>query len=83
MIVLLLLLAMMGSAAAHDWYPTECCSEKDCAIISDSQVREVRDGFLIGEEFFPRARSRQSPDENYHICRNPHIICFFYPHRGA
>lgn len=32
---------------AHDWYPYECCSGRDCAPISAETVTASRHGFLI------------------------------------
>lgn len=32
------LLAATTPAAAHDWYPTECCHEMDCAPVDRAEI---------------------------------------------
>ena len=34
------LLALAPGTQAHDWYPKECCSDQDCALV-DSQVARL------------------------------------------
>jgi hypothetical protein len=82
------LLALIGHARSHDWYPWECCSDRDCAPIEASDVDEKAEGFTIKStgEFIERSRVRVAPDDQFHLCRNQStnaIICFFQPNRGV
>jgi len=45
--VLVLTLISSCVARAHEWYPFECCSGRDCSEISANAVREVSGGFLV------------------------------------
>ena len=57
-------------ALAHDWYPWECCSGRDCKMLPAGAVREVPGGYFIVEtrEFVAYRDSRPSPDGEYHRC---------------
>lgn len=35
------------AAESHEWYPSWCCSDRDCAPIPEQLVREVSGGFLV------------------------------------
>src|SRR5262249_6804598 len=39
-------LAQAGRAFAHDWYPLECCAERDCAP-ADTVVRREDGSYLV------------------------------------
>ncbi len=72
----LALVALVQSAAAHSWYPYDCCSDRDCwPMGQDSDAREpdptivpggyrLRDGSFVAE-----ADTRPSRDGRFHICR--------------
>lgn len=75
-------LLMPASAAAHDWYPPECCSEQDCAEVIDVEsftiptmeqslpLMAVRTKF--GSAVVPpNFRYRISPDNKMHACMHP------------
>jgi hypothetical protein len=77
-----------SSADAHDWYPRECCSNRDCAPADAVQRRE--DGsYLVTSRgmsvVIPAdyARWRQSPDGRVHVCIRKlrsgaeYLICAF------
>ncbi len=83
-------MAAASAAAAHDWYPRECCHDLDCAPVE--VVRELPDGALeltsrVGTTIVPAAFPRQpSPDGLMHICmvRYSHLdgmrpVCLFVP----
>lgn len=85
-------LALAASpAAAHEWYPIECCSERDCQPIDDSDVRMTSRGWEIegsGEVVpFGDRRERISPDGEFHLCSrafavpggDDRAICLFVP----
>lgn len=86
---LVLLCLSCQPAAAHDapsgWhYPQECCSDRDCAPLDASRVREVPRGYLIDGEFTVlHAATKDSPDGEYHACFVPGVKqaprCFWRP----
>lgn len=41
---LLIGLMLSGPAAAHDWYPTECCGGQDCAPVDSASMVPTPDG---------------------------------------
>ena len=72
-------------AGAHEWYPPECCSDKDCYQITAADVRPTDDGYwlivLTGEKVKSKG---YSPDGQYHRCsyggvREAGTICLFVP----
>ncbi len=86
------LLAFAGPAMAHQapsgWeYPLECCSQRDCAKVDASAVKERRGGWHVtvapGSHpmvpadgppvlaFIAIADARPSPDGDWHICLHP------------
>ena len=82
-LVLLLMLAFVGSAEAHDWYSTlvdryggPCCGGGDCRPMLDGEVMIESDTIYMrapdnGEwiEVWPDAIvARQSPDGRVHGC---------------
>ena len=76
------------SASAHSWYPQECCSDRDCAPLAESQTPKPLDGgdwLLTTGEVVPRAKVKWSPDGLYHLCRHTagHIYCLFVPPQGS
>ena len=75
------------SASAHDWYPIECCSDKDCAPMAEADTPKPLDGgdwLLTTGELVPRAKVKWSPDGLFHLCRSPSVIyCLFIPPQGS
>jgi hypothetical protein len=70
-------------AAAHDWYPKECCGKNDCAP-ADSVQRKQDGSYVV----MTRGLSvvipvnfdqwRKSPDGRVHICMSEYLlICAF------
>src|SRR5262245_39619828 len=68
-------LAMAGLPAlakAHDWYPQECCHDKDCAVVTELKylsggtlkVTTTRGTVEVSRDF----PIRPSPDKNTHAC---------------
>ena len=70
-------------AAAHDWYPKECCGQGDCAP-ADS-VRRKQDGSYVvlarGVSVLIPANFnqwRKSPDGRVHVCTSEYLlVCAF------
>jgi hypothetical protein len=86
-----LAVALAGPVQAHDFYPRECCSNRDCVPIEIEDVDITEGGFFIkaSGETIPYAdpRIRQTPPEggaHYHRCahygdmKEP-TICLFIP----
>lgn len=87
-IVFSMFVAWTQRADAHDWYPIECCSDKDCRPVSASAIRTGPQGYVInssGETVGYRdSRVRTSPDDDYHWCNaggmeKGRTICLFVP----
>lgn len=89
LMVLLTLSAVFAPAAAHDWYPWECCSGLDCAPVDAAEVMpgaalkvRTRHGVALIAPDFER---RQSQDGRMHACMRPAEngvsipICLFVP----
>lgn len=87
-IVGILLAALsIHAASAHEWYPVECCSSRDCHVVDKAYwkggvmtVEVGKDVVAIGKN----VQWRQSPDGQYHVCYTnaydaPHVYCFFVP----
>lgn len=78
----------LKAAGAHDFYPWDCCSDRDCAPHPADDIEETVEGFTIKStgEFVERAKVRVAPDGQFHSCRNPNtnvLICLFQPFRGT
>lgn len=79
-------LLVLGSAAlAHDWYPSYCCSEKDCRPLTEAKgesVLESTEGYELWDgRTIARSTAKLSPDGQFHLCENSakRILCFFAP----
>ena len=68
-LALLLLMALGTAAAAHGWYPWECCSDRDCYAVPKERVRVIPGGWLIDGFTVLHQEVRPSPDGQFHICR--------------
>jgi hypothetical protein len=78
-----------GPAKAHGWYPKECCSDHDCALVESVALSVPVDGGLpqlvvmsrFGRAIIPHDFPvRQSKDARMHICMSHvDLICFFMP----
>ncbi len=93
---------LIPTALAHDalptaakplgWsYPLACCSGYDCRAISQSQISERPEGYVIATtgEVIPMtdAKVKMSPDGEFHWCSkggrdDGATICLFVPPRG-
>ena len=65
-----------GPAAAHSWYPYDCCSDRDCwPMGEDADAREpdptiVPGGYRTHDGLFVAERdTRPSRDGRFHVCR--------------
>ena len=80
-------------ASAHEaksgWaYPLECCSNRDCKEVSEANITQRPDGYVIAETGervgYQDPRLRDSPDGVYHWCsaagaKDGRTICLFVP----
>jgi hypothetical protein len=70
---LALLLALPPATLAHDWYPLECCSDRDCAP-ADTVERREDGSYLVTSRGMSTvipadyAKWRRSPDGRIHVC---------------
>lgn len=72
-IVIMLLVVVM--ARAHEWYPAECCSDRDCWIAgiggAEPEPRMSPSGWVLQDgTLIPFHEARPSPDGNFHVCRH-------------
>jgi hypothetical protein len=83
-------------ASAHDWYPVECCSDKDCAPIDgNADVSATAEGWVVqatGEVIaYDDRRIRMTPRDvgnSFHRCTmgglpEGRTICLFVPALGS
>lgn len=80
-------------AAAHDWYPWECCSGYDCGPIAlDQTPKEEGGGFTLADGRHVDYKDiKPSPDGQFHLCeqkfepepKNRKILCFYAPIGGV
>jgi hypothetical protein len=77
-------------AAAHSWYPLECCHDQDCAPVDRVQSLPNLDGFYVttalGSALVPATfPKRESKDGRMHVClrKQPNgkmrVLCLFVP----
>jgi hypothetical protein len=75
----------LSAAAAHDWYPVACCSQRDCRHLEEAKgetVLETPKGWQLWDgRLVSRGSAKLSPDSLFHLCELPdrRIICFFAP----
>ena len=87
-------MAALAPAKAHDWYPNDCCHDKDCAPV-ESMVRLCRRVEASRRSWSRRSTARrafrrdfslrESKDSRMHVCMGRHdtgdmdVICLFMP----
>lgn len=83
-------LAGVAPAFAHDWYPRDCCSGRDCYPVADSDVAWTAGGWLIKAtgEVVPHEKARFAPDGRFHRCSvqgkiGERTLCLFVPGLGS
>ncbi len=47
------LLLAATTAAAHDWYPMECCSGMDCAPVEKVEIVPMQSAGIMGTQTLP------------------------------
>lgn len=74
LVVLLALAFAVLPVRAHDWYPANCCDNRDCYMMGEGQREpkpqytpagwRLHDGKLVA-----LTDARISPDGHFHVCR--------------
>lgn len=93
LLTILVAATVVQQARAHDWYPHECCHDRDCVVAVS--LEKLPDGSMRVETatataVVPRHFAvRVSPDQHVHACLrkngtdNEHhgwtVICLFLP----
>jgi len=81
------LLLTATAAAAHDWYPIECCSGMDCAPVEKVEIISLQSAGIMGSAPLPGSMlittkhgsvivpanfpRRESKDNQMHACIRP------------
>ena len=81
------LLLAATTAAAHDWYPVECCSGMDCAPVEKVEIISLQSAGIMGSAPLPGSMlittkhgtvivpanfpRRESKDNQMHACIRP------------
>jgi hypothetical protein len=81
------LLFTATTAAAHDWYPIECCSGMDCAPVEKVEIISLQSAGIMGSAPLPGSMlittkhgsvivpanfpRRESKDNQMHACIRP------------
>ncbi|MCA0425642.1 MAG: hypothetical protein LCH61_20430 [Proteobacteria bacterium] len=73
--VIAAILLLTTRARAHEWYPIECCSDRDCWIAGDGgaepEPRATPSGWVLHDgTLVPYHEARPSPDGRFHVCRH-------------
>lgn len=71
---LLLLGALAGAARAHEWYPPNCCDDRDCYPMGQGEreprPRATPQGWRLHDgRVIAFIDARASPDGRFHVCR--------------
>jgi len=71
----LTLIALGITARAHEWYPLECCSDRDCWRAgpggAEPEPRYSPTGWVLHDgTLIPHHEARPSPDGQFHVCRH-------------
>lgn len=80
-----ILLALASPAFGHSWYPANCCSGRDCDVLSESRVAPHGSGYIVDQRFIvPASQVRRSMDGRFHGCfPTPNELrCFWAPPVG-
>lgn len=80
-----LCLSSVGPTYAHSWYPLECCSGYDCAVLTGRPQVEPGGEFRYTTQLGvgvtnPNTKIKESPDNQTHVCiREGKVLCIFFP----
>jgi hypothetical protein len=94
-VALLMFVAVFDLAQAHDFYPRDCCPNRDCYPVGESDLTPAAGGWRVeatGEVLpYTSTKVRQTPaeaDAPYHRCssrgdRKATTYCIFVPGFGS
>lgn len=73
------ILLLAAVLLAHEWYPMECCHDRDCAPVPCEEIHSRGDNWEYKGLTIAKDKSQMSPDGKCHICGIPHIniLCIF------
>lgn len=80
--VLLALPLLSPLTPAHEWYPPDCCLNRDCVPLEEGRVRPMVSGYVVDGVFIvPYGQERTSRDGRYHGCFpiTGKLRCLFVP----
>lgn len=78
--------AALTPATAHDWYPLECCSQKDCAPVPPASVKRTPQGWRLPSGHVlayddPRVKPLPPGRTGVHVCetqdKDRRPLCLF------
>lgn len=82
-----------SSSLSHDWYDYDCCSDKDCRQLLESEIHITEDGYLVETNHwlvpFDSKLLRTSKDGKFHGCfragddRKGELLCLYVPSQGS
>lgn len=95
--VLALMAAYVGvkAAAAHSWYPWNCCNDRDCRPVPFDAVTVTPTGYRVPSgEVIPFSSTKIKPtppedvEQRFHWCSvagsdTGHTLCLFVPQGGV
>ncbi len=55
-------------ALGHEWYPSACCSDKDCHPVACEEITSTPDYYRWHGLMFPKNASLPSKDGGCHVC---------------
>lgn len=90
-VVYIMILMYIFPVHSHEWYDPECCNDKDCSVVLDTQddghgnlIVTSKHGTVLIEPDFIR---RPSKDDKDHVCMivsdNKFIVLCYYIATGS
>jgi hypothetical protein len=55
-------------AQSHEWYPSACCSDRDCHPVNCEEISTTPGYYRWHNLMFPRDASYPSQDGGCHVC---------------
>lgn len=75
----LIWLSVAAQLLVHDWYPKQCCSDRDCHQVPCAEISVSGDYYLWHRIMFFRRSAQMSPDGLCHVCvsETKNGVCIF------
>jgi hypothetical protein len=64
----------------HEWYPQNCCSDKDCRPVPCEEIHSDGDKWEWHKLTIDKFKTQVSPDGKCHVCPLPYVgilLCVF------